>query len=273
MLTLPNSFPTAVDVLVNEAMQIDGWTTPRELRFLALLAACPTTPGAVLEIGSYRGRSTTLLARANQLVSSNAIVAVDHLLQEGACEAFQETMRTAGVEHLVEFHQMMSWELALGWDRPLRLLWIDGNHSYESTHRDLASFAPSLADGAIVAIDDVLNRYEGSLRVFLEDILLSPHFGAAGVCGSIGWAQFHADSREARGYHRENLKLYRRLSPLVPLVAFDCYPSGWDKLRYRLLRSRVPRRMPAWSDWMLHVCGPFSRHSESVNGSCSSRAR
>ena len=266
MLTLPNDFPATVDGLVDEAMQIEGWTTPRELRFLALLAACPTTTGAVLEIGSYRGRSTTLLARANQLVSSNAIVAVDHLLQAGAYEAFQETMRTADVEHLVEFYRMMSWELASDWDRPLRLLWIDANHSYDSTHRYLRSFAPCLADGAMVAIDDVLNRFEGSLRVFLEDILLSPHFGAAGVCGSIGWAQFHADSRDARPYHREKLKLYRKLSPLVPLVAFDCYPSGWDKLRYRLLRSRVPRRMPAFSDWMLHVCGPFSKRPGSCYG-------
>ena len=88
MLTLPNDFPATVDGPVDEAMQIEGWTTPRELRFLALLAACPTTTGAVLEIGSYRGRSTALLARANQLVSSNAIVAVDHLLQAGAYEAF-----------------------------------------------------------------------------------------------------------------------------------------------------------------------------------------
>ena len=266
MLTLPSGFPATVDGLVDDTIQIDGWTTPRELRFLALLAACPTTTGTVLEIGSYRGRSTTLLARANQLVNSNPIVAVDHFLQAGSYEAFQKTIRAAEVEHLIEFHRMMSWELATGWDRPLRLLWIDGNHSYDSTHRDLGAFSPYLADGAIVAIDDVLNRYEGSLRVFLEDILLSPRFGAAGVCGSIGWAQFQADLRDARPYHREKLKLYRKLSPLVPLVAFDCYPSGWDKLRYRLLRSRVPRRLPACSAWMLQVRGPFAGLPPRVKG-------
>ena len=82
MLRLPASFDTTVDALVDRAMRIEGWTTPRELRFLALLAACPTTTGSVLEIGSYRGRSTTLLARAAELASNVPIVAVDHFLAD-----------------------------------------------------------------------------------------------------------------------------------------------------------------------------------------------
>ena len=258
MLKLPAGFAATIDSMVDGAMQIEGWTPPRELRFLALLAACPTTVGSIIEIGSYRGRSTTLLARAAELAENAPIVAVDHFLQAGALAAFQKSICTAGVEHLVEFHQMMSWDLGASWNRPLRLLWIDGNHTYAATHRDLETFAPSLADGAIVAIDDVLNRFEGSLRVFLEDILLSPHFGAAGVCGSIGWAQFHADAEGSRSHSRDKLRLYRKLSPLVPLVAFDCYPSGLNKLRYRLLRSRVPRGLPDSADWIRQVSGPFA---------------
>ena len=258
MLRLPASFDTTVDALVDRAMRIEGWTTPRELRFLALLAACPTTTGSVIEIGSYRGRSTTLLARAAELASNVPIIAVDHFLQSGAYAAFQQSVRAAGAESLIEFHQMMSWELSVGWDRPLRLLWIDGNHTYAATRRDLDVFAPYLADGAIVAIDDVLNRFEGSLRVFMEDILLSPHYGAAGICGSIGWTQYHAEAQCSRPYRRDKLRLYRKLSPLVPLVAFDCYPSGLAKLRYRLLRSRVPRGLPDSSDWMRKISGPFA---------------
>lgn len=246
-------FRQRLETIVDHALTVEGWMTRRELEFLGLLAATPTADGEILEIGSYRGRSTAVLARCAELAGAARIVAVDHLLQPLAHEAFLASIRRAGIEHLVEFHRMMSWELGHSWQRPLRLLWIDGNHTYAATKLDFDTFAPFLANGAIVAIHDVLNQYEGSVRVFLEEILLSDHFGAAGLSGSIGWAQYHADSAQTASHRQHKLRLYRRLSPLVPLVAYDQAPRGLNKLRYRLLRARVPRRPPSPETWVQRV--------------------
>lgn len=253
MLRLPPDFPHQLNEIVDHALTVEGWMTRRELEFLGLLAAAPTAEGEVLEIGSYRGRSTTVLARCAALAGKERIVAVDHLLQPAAHEEFCASVRRAGVEHLIEFHRMMSWELGRTWQRPLRLLWIDGNHTYAATKRDFGTFAPFLANGAIVAIHDVLNKYEGSLRVFMEDILLSEHFGAAGMCGSIGWAQYFRDPQSSVACREDKLRLYRCLSPLVPLVAYDQSPRGLNKLRYRFLRARVPRRPLAPETWVRRV--------------------
>jgi hypothetical protein len=51
-LNVERHLPAIMDM----AQRIDGWLSEREMRFLALLAACPTTAGRVLEIGCYHGK-------------------------------------------------------------------------------------------------------------------------------------------------------------------------------------------------------------------------
>ena len=82
-MKLPAGFPAALRQIHRAVESVDGWLTERELCFLALLSACPTTRGAVLEIGSYRGRSTIVLALAARLTASPGVVAVDPLPDEG----------------------------------------------------------------------------------------------------------------------------------------------------------------------------------------------
>ena len=215
-MTLPGAFQQTLQQIQDAVRHVDGWLTDRELSFLALLAACPTTQGTVLEIGSYRGRSTIVLALASRLTDDRRIVAVDPLPDEGplardesgkwtARALLTANLRQAGVADDVEFHPICSHELAPRWNDPLRLLWIDGDHRYASTKQDFDLFMPFLADGAILAMHDVLSRYDGCIRVFTEDVLDSPHFGAAGICGSIGWAQYWHDPAQAREHADANL--------------------------------------------------------------------
>src|SRR2546422_847594 len=59
--------------------------------------------------------------------------------------------RRAGGALLDARRRPFSHEVARDWTRPLRLLWIDGDHVYESVKQDLALFRRHLAPGAIVA--------------------------------------------------------------------------------------------------------------------------
>ena len=233
---------------------VDGWLTDREVSFLALLASHSTTTGEILEIGSYRGRSTIVLALAKRLAEADSdLIAIDPLPNEHpmaldeqgrltARALFEANLNQAGVRSDVEFHQAYSQDLSQQWDRPLRLLWIDGDHSYPSTKRDYDLYSPHLADGGVLAMHDVLSRYDGCIRVFTEDVLSSPHFGAAGVCGSIGWAQYWQDPEAAREFQAEKEQLRQRLLPLVHYHCQPAAPRGLSKLRYKVLRARVPHR-------------------------------
>ncbi len=264
MNKLPENFDSFVENLLQEAETVEGFLSHHEMRFLALLAACPTANGDVLEIGSFKGKSTVILAKAAQLAGDAKIYAVDPLTapsetdpdlrgDDSSLKDFKSNIERCKVADAIEFHQTFSYKLAETWTRPLRFLWIDGDHTYKGTKLDFDGFAPHLADGAMVAIHDVLHAFDGGVRVFMEDILLSPHFGACGFVGSIGWAQYREDARTGERFKSEKLDLYRKLSRLIPHVVFGAELRGMEKKIYKLKRSRVPRGAVVPSEWLKKV--------------------
>lgn len=258
------------DSLLNTVHQrvdgVEGWLSPREVAFLTLAAACPTAPGDVLEIGSYRGRSTIALALAARYANRRAhfgtsrVVAIDPMLDVDpklqtdlpsgtARRILDRNLTQAGVVREVEFHPHFSYEVAPRWNRPLRLLWIDGDHAYASTKQDFDLFSPHLADGAILAFHDVLSPYDGCIRVFTEDVLTSPQFGAAGLCGSIGWAQFWTSRIPTVAEAKRKETLLQQLQRLVPYHCGGRPIRGVHKWKYKWLRARVPHRKLDVEHW------------------------
>ena len=259
------AFDAFADEVTALARGIDGYLTDREARFLALVAAYPTAAGVVLEIGSHKGKSTVILARAAAFGDAGPVVAVDPLTSpsptdpdlKGATSVlpeFRGNLRRAGVEDLVEFHALTSAELAARWDpeRRIRLLWIDGDHTYDGARSDFEMFLPFLSDGAIVAFHDVLHRFEGPVRVFLESVLASGRFDPAGLCGSIGWAQFLGAAAPAP-HHRARVRLARKLQRLVPYSRPQGTRGPLADLRYRLWRHRIPHAEVPPSAWLAQV--------------------
>lgn len=263
MKSPPAEFDSFVASLLAEIETIEGYLSTGEIRFLALLAACPTAKGELLEIGSFKGKSTIALAKAATLSGNPKVVAVDPMTAPSVTDPdlrglasslkeFQANIARHNVASQVEFHCEFSSELAKTWSRPLRLLWIDGDHTYQGARQDFDSFAPHLADGAIVAMHDVLHEFEGGLRVFMESVLLSPHFGPVGFCGSIGWAQFNAEKALGMKHRDQKLRFYKRCRRLVPYVLRGEL-KGWNKNIYKLHRARVPHRAVDPAEWVQEV--------------------
>lgn len=274
MSLLPADFRPRVLETETLVAGICGRLTPREVRFLALLGAIPTVEGTTLEIGSFRGKSTVVLARSAMLSNQPPIVAVDPFIYDPtdpACsragrspgrdlpnpgrDVFWSNLAKADVTEHVEFHEGFSSELAAAWppQRKIRLLWIDGDHSYSGTKTDFDLFRPFLADGAIVALHDVLHRCAGPVRVFAEDMLLSPHFGAAGVCGSIGWGQFFSTANGHGDHLASKRRLYQRVSRLIPHAAFGKRRNWLARLTYKVARARVPHGAMDPADFLRRV--------------------
>ena len=260
---LPKDFDRLAAVLVKEASDVEGFLSPREMDFLALLGAVPTAAeGVVLEIGSFKGKSTVILAKAGRLaqpgVVINAVVPMtapsktdpDLQGQSSSLDDFQRNIEQQGVAANVRLHQMLSSELAPTWDKPLRLLWIDGDHTYAGTKADFDGFAPHLADKAIVAFHDVLHEFEGGAPVFAESILLSPNFGACGFCGSIGWGQYHADAADAARFSQHKASLFKKLSRVIPFVGLGEGLTWWKKKQYKFHRALVPHGAVNPNEWV-----------------------
>jgi predicted O-methyltransferase YrrM len=239
-----------------------GYLTEREARFLALAAACSPARGVILEIGSFKGKSTVGLAAIAARYGLGKVVTVDpHSApsvtdpdlrgQASSWDDFRATLRAAGLEDAVEVHRAFSRDLARGWNRPIRFLWIDGDHTYAGAKEDIDLFRRHLADGAIVALHDVLHTFEGPVRVFVEEILRSEEFGPAGVCGSIGWAQYRP--RDGARWRATRAGLARRAARLIPLVQRGRELRGLAKLRYKLWRALVPHTAPDPATWVRAV--------------------
>jgi len=213
----------------------------------------------ILEIGSFKGKSTVGLASIALRYGRGPVVAVDpHSAPSttdpklgasaSSWDDFQTSLRAAGVADAVEAHRALSRDLAPGWRRAIRFLWIDGDHTYAGAKEDLERFRNYLGPGAIVAFHDVLHMFEGPDRVFAEEVLGSDAFGPAGLCGSIGWAQ-HRPADGAR-WREARRALSRRLARVIPYVKDGRRPAGIQKLRYKFWRGLVPHAAPEAAAWV-----------------------
>ncbi|RKN75534.1 class I SAM-dependent methyltransferase [Streptomyces klenkii] len=130
----------------------------------------------LLEVGTYCGRSTILLAAAAREAGVTAVT-VDHhrgseeqqpgweyhdasLVDEAVgrmdtLPAFRRTLHRAGLEEHVLALVGRSPLAASLWGRPLGLVFIDGGHTDEHATADYEGWVPHLAPGGLLVIHDV----------------------------------------------------------------------------------------------------------------------
>jgi MMP 1-O-methyltransferase len=247
---IPADLKTVLNDAWKETRKVPGHLGESEARFLGLLTACVPARGTIVEIGSFKGRSTVMLAKVASHYGLGPVVAIDphnspilldhHTDPESSSyKDFLNSIHAAGVSNHVESHVAYSTDVASLWKRPIRLLWIDGDHSYEGAKKDLDGFFPHLVPSGVVAFHDALNAFPGPIRVFVEDILRSDRFGPAGFVHSIAWAQF----RPADGhvFRQRRSSLSRRASRLLPFVESGTELHGITKRRFKLNRFWVPQ--------------------------------
>ena len=238
------------------AKKFPGRISDGEMRFLALIGACPLAEGEILSIACGPLKPTVILANAARLAGHARVSVIDPLetkFYHTRLETIEANLRQAGVDDIVDFHQVFPEEISDIWDRPLRLLWLGAEHSPEGAEVDFDEYAEHLADGGIVAFHNVVKRRDRGLVVFTEDILLDEHFGAAGVCGTIAWARYHADPAQARKFRDQKATLYQRLTPLVPLVSAEGKMSWWSRLSFKLRERRIPHQDVEPESWLRNV--------------------
>lgn len=162
----PGFMPTDEGLALHDAAHEALSTRPRDA----------DQPPAVVEIGSYCGKSTVFLGAAAHAASAR-VVTVDH--HRGSEEhqpgweyhdpglvdpptgrldtlgAFRRTIASAGLEDTVVAIVGRSPDVAALWRTPADLVFIDGGHTEEAAGADLDGWAPWVRQGGLLAIHDV----------------------------------------------------------------------------------------------------------------------
>jgi MMP 1-O-methyltransferase len=225
--------PEDVDRLVAE---VEGWFGLEEGRLLYRLAFEADPAGAIVEIGSWHGRSTIWLAAGAAAGRGASVVAIDphhgtHLRPDGHSTelTLRENLERAGLAPHVDVVVSTSADAARSWSRPVSLLWIDGDHAYEGVSRDLDLWEPFLlADGAVALHDTFV--WPGPERVVRERLV------ATGRYTSFEYAETTTAARRCgrlspRAALARRLALARRSLYGARLRAYDSNRFGYATLR------------------------------------------
>jgi predicted O-methyltransferase YrrM len=222
---------------------VDGWLGPLEGRLLYALAAAADPEGWIVEIGSWQGKSTIWLAAGARSGRGARVAAIDphrgtDLRAEGETTepALRANLERAGVAAGVEVVVATSADAESTWSRPVSLLWIDGDHSYEGALLDLDRWERHLLPDAAIAFHDTFT-FPGPERVFRERIIASPEYSG------FEWAETTSAAHRSSavntgGRFARRSALVRRALYATRLRAYDRNTLGFARAYTALSRLR-----------------------------------
>lgn len=103
--------------------------------------------GVLLEIGRKHGGSTVIMAAA---LDDGSLCSIDIVMHDDVAE------NMADINKDVEY--ITSDSKDVGWDRPIDLVFIDGDHSYKGVKNDIKVFTPHVVEGGYAVFHDVIGK-------------------------------------------------------------------------------------------------------------------
>jgi predicted O-methyltransferase YrrM len=153
-----------------EVRDVPGWLSDDQAARLWACAARLRGAGTIVEIGSYRGRSTIVLARAaEEGVEVVAIdphagndrgpqqLAVDAAAGEADHRAFAAHLEAAGVRERVRHVRRPSQDALDAVAGSVDVLYVDGAHRYGPARDDLARWGARVAAGGTLLVHDAFS--------------------------------------------------------------------------------------------------------------------
>ena len=190
---------------------VEGWLTDAQAE--RLRARAEAADGTVVEIGSFRGRSTIVLASA-----APAVVAIDphagsdrgpqEISADAARgaedhEAFRANLARAGVEARVRHVRRPSAEAHAEVSGPIALLYVDGAHRFGPARADLAGWGARVSPGGAMLVHDAFSSV-GVTLALLTECVFSSRWRYAGRTGSL--AEYERTSLRGRARLRNVLR-------------------------------------------------------------------
>jgi predicted O-methyltransferase YrrM len=198
-------------VYIARSRRIPTWTRGVEALALAQAAQALRTGAIIVEIGSFLGGSTVLLAGARKLRGSGEVHCIDpfdasgedfsapvyraisNTLPLSLRQQFERNIKQAGVAEWVTIHQGRASEIAQSWIQQIDMLFLDGDQSCHGVCAAYDSWAPFLRAGGLIAIhnSDPRPYHEGhdGHRRLVEEIIQSPKYDEVWYVGTTTFAR------------------------------------------------------------------------------------
>jgi SAM-dependent methyltransferase len=198
---------------------VEGWMTEEQGRVLhAAATACPPD-GRIVEIGSFQGRSTIVLALAAapgvEIVAIDPHAGNDRGPQEidgyGQAAAddharFDANLATAGVRDRVRHLRQFSAAAHFLLEGELDVLYIDGAHRYAPARADIRDWGARVKPGGTLLIHDSFSSVGVTLAI-LRELLFSSGFRYRARSRSLSVYEASSDGSRAGNAARQVAQL------------------------------------------------------------------
>lgn len=231
---------------------VEGWLTDAQAKRLWERAAALGQGAQIVEIGSFRGRSAIVLARASEgRASLTAIdphagndrgpqqIEADARAGEEDNRAFRANLGRAGVDGLVRHVRLPSGKAIGEIEGELDLLYVDGAHRYAPALDDLRRWGARVRRGGHMLVHDAFSSV-GVTLAQLRLVVFGRRFRYLGRAGSL--VEYRREDLSGRARVKNTL---RQLAEL-PWFARNLLVKAALVARLRPLARALGHREGPW---------------------------
>jgi predicted O-methyltransferase YrrM len=156
------------DAALAAVEDVEGWMSDGQARLLWDRAGAVPPGGRIVEIGSFRGRSAIVLARASAKAGIELVAIDPHAgndrgpqeihgsVDEGEADnvAFRENLARAGVAEQVRHVRQPSQDALSAVSGPVDLLYVDGAHRLRPAMDDISRWGARVRPGGTMLVHD-----------------------------------------------------------------------------------------------------------------------
>jgi predicted O-methyltransferase YrrM len=230
-----------LDATLRDLDGVAGWLTDAQALRLWARASALTPPARIVEIGSFQGRSTIVLARAAaagvELVAIDPHAGNDRGPQEiSGYEAeaehdnavFEANLVRAGVRDRVRHIRKLSCDAHDDVEDPIDLLYIDGAHRFGPARDDIVRWGRRVRPDGTMLIHDSFSSI-GVTAAIAASLATSGEFTYVGRSGSLTEYRRHAPPSIATNALRQAAQLpwFARNVVLKALIAAKVLDRPW----------------------------------------------
>lgn len=149
---------------------IEGTTPEWACELLAEYAQYVNPDHAIVEIGVFKGRTLCYMAQGAKAGRGATVYGIDpwqslpgNGKHKTTIEKAQEVVDRCAPTNTILI-EGFSTDVAEWWDKPVGMMYIDGNHNYEPVLADIHAWSKHVKTGAYIIFDDYENTHPGVMR-------------------------------------------------------------------------------------------------------------
>ena len=175
--------------VIKEILPAPRQIAPVEIHFLAL-NILRVRPPIVVEIGSFCGASTTVIAWCLRKLRGGIVIVIDpfenYVTHTPAPANYEQVFDRNLLPYSNNVVKLKGLSTEVDWSLPIHVLFIDGDHSFEGVFRDINKFVPYVSESGLVFFHDYKAHGKPGVKKNVDKYFIgNPEFKLLGLVGSM----------------------------------------------------------------------------------------